>query len=302
MHRLLVPAETLEADWAVLPSDAAHHLKVVRPKPGEAVELFDGAGHSRLYRCGDSAVAPLSAVGEIATVPPPPVQLTLFACVTKGSRWDWTIEKATELGATRIVPVLSDRCIVRIDRRERAAKRERWRRIAEEAARQSDAKWLPDICEAVDFRDSLTSVKCCACFVGALTDPPPMPLLAAVRHRLRDDAAAPSFGLFVGPEGDFTPEELKALLEIAVPTSFGPTILRAETAAIFGLSVLAAALRGEKVRGERVALLAREGKTWYNSSSLETEGRLGDEENQHDRCIGRSGGPDRMRIGEETGV
>ena len=228
----------------MLPHDAAHHLKVVRPKPGEIVELFDGAGRSRLYRCGASASAPLSAAGELSAVPPPAAQITLFACVTKGSRWDWTIEKATELGVTRIVPVISDRCIVRIGRDERAAKRERWRRIAEDAARQSDAKWLPEVCEAVDFRESLEMVKACACFVGALADPPPEPLLPAVQRRSREGLAARSVGLFVGPEGDFTPEELKSLLEIAVPASFGPTVLRAETAAIFGLSVLVAVMHG----------------------------------------------------------
>ena len=242
MHRLLVSAETLESDQAVLPPDAAHHLKVVRPKPGETIELFDGVGRSRLYCCGPSATVPLAAAGDLVVASPSAFQVTLFACVTKGSRWDWTIEKATELGVTRIVPVISDRCIVRIDRRERAVKRERWQRIAEDAARQSDAKWLPTICEAVDFHESLTDVKSCACFVGALTNPPTEPLLAAIQRRRRAEPNMKSFGLFVGPEGDFTPEELKTLLEIAVPTSFGPTILRAETAVLFGVSVLVAAL------------------------------------------------------------
>ena len=107
MHRLLVSAETLESDQVVLPSDAAHHLKVVRPKPGETIELFDGAGRSRLYCCGASATVPLAAAGDLVVTPPSTFQVTLFACVTKGSRWDWTIEKTTELGVTRIVPVIS---------------------------------------------------------------------------------------------------------------------------------------------------------------------------------------------------
>ena len=149
-----------------------------------------------------------------------------------------SVEKATELGVTRIVPVLSDRTIVRIPRGERAAKRERWLRVAEDAARQSDAKWLPEIDEAVDFRDSLPSVRDTACFVGVLTDPPPPLLLDAVREA-RVQTPRP-LAVYVGPEGDFTPDELAALLEIATPASFGPTVLRAETAAIFAVSVVVA--------------------------------------------------------------
>ena len=243
MHRLLVTTELLEGDQAILPKDAAHHLKVLRPKPGESIELFDGMGRSRVFRGGASCSAPLAADGEMSVSPKSLFELTLFACVTKGSRWDWTVEKAVELGVTRIVPVISDRCIVRIDRNDRAAKRDRWRRIAEDAARQSDAKWLPEISEAVDFSDSLALVRECACFVGALVEPPPEHLMNAVLRRKEEDASAKSFALSVGPEGDFTPSELQELLAIATPTTFGPTILRAETAAIFGISVLSAALR-----------------------------------------------------------
>ena len=246
MHRLLVQTELLNDGDVRLPPDALRHLKVVRPKPGELVELFDGAGRIRRYSVEPSGVGAreplLSAAGEIESFPPPPFSLTLFACVTKGSRWDWTIEKATELGVTRIVPVLSERCIVRIAAEERAAKRARWRRIAEDAARQSDARWLPEVREAVDFGDSLALAKECVCFAGALTDPPPEPLVLAIERCMAERGEAKSFGLFVGPEGDFTPGELEALLEVAVPASFGPTILRAETAAIFGVSVLAAEL------------------------------------------------------------
>ena len=111
-------------------------------------------------------------------------------------------------------------------------------RVAEDAARQSDAKWLPEIDEAVDFEDSLPLVRGTACFVGALTDPPPRPLLAAMAER--GPSPGRPLAVYVGPEGDFTPEELAALLECATPASFGPTILRAETAAIFAVSVAAA--------------------------------------------------------------
>ena len=180
MHRLLVETTLLSEESPVLPKDAANHLKVLRPKAGEEVELFDGKGRWRVYSWENG----LHSNRTIEHSEQSNKSLTLFACVTKGSRWDWTIEKATELGVTRIVPVISDRTIVRIPKDERAAKRERWQRIAEDAARQSDAKWLPEICEAVDFRDSLALVRETTCFIGALTNPPSPPLISSVRRRL----------------------------------------------------------------------------------------------------------------------
>ena len=223
----------MSGEAIALPDDAARHLKVVRPRTGEEVELFDGHGRTRRCKWDGRRLVP---DGPATAFPAPRTELVLFACVTKGSRWDWTIEKAVELGVTRIVPVISDRCIVRLPPAERAAKADRWRRIAADAAR-------PEVLAAVDFPDALALVKSCGrVFAGALCQPPPPPIwneVAAVAGK-----AVPSLGIFVGPEGDFTPDELRALLDVAAPVSFGPTILRAETAAIFGLSVLAAARAG----------------------------------------------------------
>ena len=240
MHRLLAETASLDEAHPSLAKDALNHLKVLRPKGGEEVELFDGAGRTRIYRY-DAATRALVAAGGLVTHPRPSRGLTLFACVTKGSRWDWTIEKATELGGKRIVPVISDRTIVRIGAEERAAKRERWARIAADAARQSDAVWLPEVTMPVTFAEALALVRETVCFVGALTEPPSPPLadaLAAARGETAADRG--DFAVFVGPEGDFTPAELEALLAIARPTSFGPAVLRAETAAIFAVSVVSA--------------------------------------------------------------
>lgn len=237
MHRLLVSGDTLERDTAELSREASRHLKVLRPEPGEAIELFDGCGRTRVFHY-NAAKGALDSPEALKSFERPARALTLFACVTKGSRWDWTVEKAVELGVTRIVPVISARCIVRIATDERVAKAERWRRIAEDAARQSDAVWLPEVMEAVDFAKALELVKTSGrVFIGALTNPPSPPLMKRLGEGERGD-----LGAFVGPEGDFTPEELSALVEIAEPVSFGPTVLRAETAAIFAVAVLAAGM------------------------------------------------------------
>jgi Uncharacterized protein conserved in bacteria len=104
VHRLLVETHLLEETSPVLPPDAARHLKVLRPKDGEEIELFDGKGKWRVYSfCGDRDVAaPLRATSQTSQTSRPSQTLTLFACITKGSRWDWTVEKATELGVSRI--------------------------------------------------------------------------------------------------------------------------------------------------------------------------------------------------------
>ena len=237
MHRLLTATEDLATDSPVLAPEAERHLKVLRPRDGEELELFDGCGSFRRFRVLiDGRRWRLEPVSPVVSLPPPPSTITLFACVTKGSRWDWTVEKATELGATRIVPVISARTIVRLDPAECEAKRERWRRVAEDAARQSDAKFVPEVLAPVSFADSLPLVRETCCFVGALAVPPPEPIGDALAARLGSGVG--DYAVYVGPEGDFAPDELAALTAIAVPVSFGTTVLRAETAAIFALAAL----------------------------------------------------------------
>ena len=244
MHRLFVPYPDLSAEVAALSRDNLNHLKVIRPKDGEEIELFDGEGRMRRF-VWDGRKKELVAKGEIKVVEDAlrKYATTLFACVTKGARWDWTLEKATELGIGRIVPVISERTIVRISAGEMEAKRERWQRIAIEAARQSDALWLPQIVAAVSFDEAVEMARQTHCFVGALIPEKPKTLLEALRMTPRGELGHSS--VFIGPEGDFTPGEMEQLLKFAEPVNLGPTILRAETAAIYAVSVLKAFLISE---------------------------------------------------------
>ena len=241
MHRLLCSFEELSSDVPTLSGDACNHLKVLRPKDGELFELFDGNGSSRVFAYSSSGKV-LRPAGELLMVSRSSTRtLTLFACVTKSSRWDWTLEKATELGADRIVPVISERTIVRIPKVERAAKKARWVKIVQEAARQSDALFVPEILEPLDFAEALDLARASKCFVGALMEAAPKMLLKAVEDSLAEGEEG-DYSVFIGPEGDFTPTELASLLEFAQPVSLGSRILRAETAAIYSLAVMAAAL------------------------------------------------------------
>lgn len=239
MHRHLVTSAELVADTCVLEKEQARHLQtVLRMRAGDRVQLFDGCGATRVVEVADASTKNqlvLRAVEPAVTAARPATAVTLFVCVSKGKRMDWTVEKAVELGVARIVPVISDRTIVRLDREEGDLKVERWLRVAEEAARQSSAIWLPEISVPQTVADALTLVRgCCPTFVAALT-PDAVPLRTALGHY----AAPQQAGWFVGPEGDFTPDELQRVIDAgAIPVSLGAQVLRAETACIYGLCAL----------------------------------------------------------------
>ena len=239
MHRCLVKTEELLANAFTLGRDEARHLQtVLRVKPGEQVCLFDGQGRTRLavISAVEKHGLSLTADTPVQGHPCHPCHLTLFACVSKGNRMDWTVEKAVELGAARVVPVISDRTVVRLDANDGIAKVTRWSRVAEEAARQCGASWLPEIVSPAPFRACLPIVtKTAPVFVAALT-----PNAKPLREALAAFASPPPLaGWFVGPEGDFTPAELDALFAAgAIPVSLGQQVLRAETACIYGLCAL----------------------------------------------------------------
>ncbi len=239
MHRCLVTTEELLAGAFTLGKEAARHLQtVLRLRPGERVTLFDGQGRTReaVIASADRHSLALTADAPAVEHPRHPCAITLFACVSKGSRMDWTVEKAVELGVCRIVPVLSDRTIVRLDEEDGQAKAARWSRVAEEAARQCGAAWLPTVTPPASLKACLPIMAQTApVFVAALT-PAARPLRAALAAFA---GPPPLAGWFVGPEGDFTAQELDALVQAgALPVSLGPQVLRAETACLYGLCAL----------------------------------------------------------------
>ena len=149
---------------------------------------------------------------------------------------DWTIEKAVELNVSRIVPVISARTVVRLKAQEGTLKVERWKRVACEAARQCGADWLPQIDAPVLLDNALALLAVSAPVLVASLYSGTKPLREALATLPLQSRQA---GWFVGPEGDFIPEEMARLCTAgAIPVSLGPLILRAETAAIYGLSVL----------------------------------------------------------------
>ena len=243
MHRHFLETSRLTAGAALtLPREEARHLQtVLRVREGEAVELFDGRGLTAPARvaAADRHGLRLELIAAPTCHAPPACALTLFACVSKGKRMDWTVEKAVELGVHRIVPVISDRTIVRLDEADAEGKTGRWTRVASEAARQCHAVWLPELVAPLPLAETAPLLRSCApVFVAALT-PDARPLRDVLAEMRANGTPPAASGWFVGPEGDFTPEELRLLrAHGAIAVSLGRQVLRAETAALWGLCVL----------------------------------------------------------------
>jgi len=240
MNRFFVaPADWNDSEIILSPSSEHHMVDVLRLANGEMVSLFDGNGRCAVARVaierGHRAVLKVS---EVSSLPKSKYSISLFQALPKGSRMDFIVEKATEIGASSVYPVMTDRVVVRLnDEAKKEDRRGRWQRIAISAAEQSGVNRVPEIKPVMDI-DQIAKIgrDFDVFLVGALSvDIKPLRAVLADMRKAQPSRVA----LLIGPEGDLTPLELKIVMDAgAVPVSFGPNIFRVETAAIFGLSVL----------------------------------------------------------------
>jgi 16S rRNA (uracil1498-N3)-methyltransferase len=234
MRRFFV--EEVRNGRAELSGDDAQHLtRVLRVEAGDKIEISDNRNvylaEVESARKTHVIFQTLSKLDAIE----PPVQLILRASLIKFDHFEWMIEKATELGVARIFPVIAARTERGLEKA--AAKRvERWRRIALEASQQSRRAHLPVIDEPVRWAQSLST----AANSYALDEYPGAKPFAAAFPK--DRRPVDTVALLVGPEGGWTDEERTDFSRSGwTPVSLGPSILRAETAAIAGLAIASAA-------------------------------------------------------------
>ncbi len=243
MHRFYIAPSAWNPENLRLDESEAHHaLNVLRLKAGDRVVVFDGRGQEATVEIGEGSKKSLSLrLVHAARTPPLPCRIVLAQAVPKGKNMDLIIQKATELGAVEIAPLLSDRTVVRVEdeRGEAEVKREKWQNIAIEAAKQCGQNWLPSVGLPKSPKEFLAerAKDFDLLWIASL-----QPDARHPRAWLREFAAnaQPKTALvLVGPEGDFTPAEV-AMAKAAGcrPITLGPIVLRTETAAIYCLSVL----------------------------------------------------------------
>ena len=238
MHRFYLPSKAWNAHSPVLEEDESHHvLNVLRFGVGDHITVFDGDGSEAR---GDIVAVEAGKVtlriGPKLESQPLGCALTLAQAIPKGKQMDFIVQKATELGAARIAPLFSARTIVQLDVKDAEKKRDKWQEIAIEACKQCGQNRLPEIAVPLSPKTFFEKQEPSELMLIASLQPD----ARRIKNVLADHPNPRSVCVFVGPEGDFTPAELALAKSMGCrPITLGPIILRAETAALYCLSVLA---------------------------------------------------------------
>ncbi|MGE4550869.1 MAG: RsmE family RNA methyltransferase [Opitutales bacterium] len=240
LHRSFLASDSQWLDDRVtLDERESHHLaKVLRAREGDEVEVFDGRGE--IHRCrliGISANRVELKSTDKKFVEPACPSFVLAVAVPKGKKMDEIVRQAGEMGATRVVPLVTDRSEGSTDPGRWESKRERWRIGAIEACKQSGNAYLPEIAPFCALPDWLSSLSGGTFKILASLESDALPLrnwLDKGRAKEIPDEVA----LLVGPEGDLTPEEYaSARTADFLPCNFGANVLRVDTAAVCAFAV-----------------------------------------------------------------
>jgi 16S rRNA (uracil1498-N3)-methyltransferase len=238
-RRLFVPAGSLGGPRLTVSGSEHRHLaRVLRARAGDAVTLFDGAGtevEAEVARVGGAETELVLGRRRAGIAVDPALAVTLLVAIPRGERMDLLVQKTTELGVARLVPVTAGRSVARPG--PEAARRARWERIAREAARQSGRADVPAVDEPRPLGDALGDRALPARRLALWEGARGRPLQAALA-----EGPPAATALLVGPEGGFAAEEVTAAEAAGwAPVGLGPRILRVETAAIVAVALAQAA-------------------------------------------------------------
>ncbi len=238
-HFFVTPSQVKENEIRIEGSDVNHIKNVLRMKKGERVKVSDGNNMSYICRIIDFAgkeqvVLDIEETMEVDTELPS--KIYLFQGLPKSDKMELIIQKAVELGVYQVIPVMTQRSIVKLDAKKEAKRMARWQQIAESAAKQSGRGYVPEVGGFLTFKEALR--------YASRLDVSIIPYeLAEGMEETKDviQAIKPgqSVGIFIGPEGGFEKEEIEMAIESGTkPITLGKRILRTETAGLTTLSIL----------------------------------------------------------------
>ena len=219
-------------------TDVNHIANVLRMRQGE--ELWVSDGEKKEYHCVIEAIDGGEVLLHIVYAQEPdyelPSRIYLFQGLPKADKMELIIQKAVELGAYEIIPVETKRCVVRLDKKKAEKKTARWQQIAESAAKQSKRMLVPEIHSVMSYKEALDYAEKLDVLLIPYELADKMTETKAVLDKIQKGQ---SVGIFIGPEGGFEEEEVRAAVSKgAAPVTLGRRILRTETAGLAVLSIL----------------------------------------------------------------
>ncbi|HEZ1551772.1 TPA: 16S rRNA (uracil(1498)-N(3))-methyltransferase [Neisseria meningitidis] len=233
MPRFHLPENLSVGQTVALPDNIVRHFNVLRVRPNENITLFDGKGKAHAARLTvlEKRRAEAEILHEDTTDNESPLNITLIQSISSGERMDFTLQKSVELGVTAIQPVISERCIVRLDG-ERAAKRlARWQEIVISACEQSGRNTVPPVLPIIGYREALDKMPSESTKL----------IMSINRARKLGDIRQPSGAIvfMVGPEGGWTEQEEQQAFDAGFQAvTLGKRILRTETAPLAALAAM----------------------------------------------------------------
>lgn len=239
MSRFFIPPESITKDTAVITGQEAHHIiQVMRLKTGGCIRAFDGSGTSYQGRikeitrgCVTITIESVQKNPQKATPP-----ITLIQALPKKGKMEGIIEKCTELGIDRIIPVKTERTIVTLSAGKVSLWQQRWQRIALAAAKQCGRTTTPQISSLTDWTDILTRLEKFELKLIFCLDAKTQKIQDILREK---KGGIKNAAFLIGPEGDFTPQEInQAINKGCLPVSLGELVLKVDTAAIAALAMI----------------------------------------------------------------
>ena len=236
MYQFFVEPSQIQGNRIVITGSDVNHIKnVLRMKPGEEIAVSNGTD-GKEYRCGIEELLEEEIICTLRFIKEDglelPARVTFFQGLPKADKMEFIVQKAVELGVSRIVPYLSKNCVSRPDKTEK--KVERWRKIAAEAAKQCGRGRLPEVAAVVPVAQAIAQAAESETALFFYENERRTGLRDALVGGVRDTVS-----LMVGPEGGFDPAEAKAAVDAGLQSvSLGTRILRCETAPIAALAAV----------------------------------------------------------------
>ena len=244
MPKFFVKPEQIDQNHIVIyDEDVKHITKVLRLNENDIIIICDECGKDYKVRIKKIQKDKIytNIIESYDSLTEPPINVVLYQGIPKSAKMEYIIQKTTELGILRIVPVVTERTVVKLDDKRQEHKIERWRKVAYEAAKQSNRGVIPQVDQSIGFNEAIQQMSC--------TD---LGLMLYEKERdyklknvLQCHSDVKSISIFIGPEGGFSEKEVEqAQLQGLNTVGLGPRILRTETAGVAVLAILMYELKG----------------------------------------------------------